>query len=102
MGKRQVDKLHGSQKQDSTQSANQGPDTSDQTGKAGKGGTRAGIGSSQGQDEEKRERGPGTERPSSGTPDIERPSSGTPDIERGARSEESLVQDPVGAYKERP
>jgi hypothetical protein len=98
MGKR----LQGSQKQDSAQSANQGPDTSEQTGKARKGVTPAGIGSSQGQDEEKREPGPGTERPSSGTPDVERSSSGTPDIERGARSEESLVQDPVGAYKERP
>ena len=102
MGKRQVDKLHCSQKQDSAQSANQGPDTSDQDGKVPKGGARPGIGSSQGQDEEKREPGQGTERPSSGTPDVERTSSGTPDIERGARSEESLVQDPVGAYKERP
>lgn len=53
---------------------------------------RAGIGSSQGQDSASRE------RPSGGTPDIERGGAGG-DVERGG---ESLVQDPTGAYKERP
>ena len=92
MAKKQIDKLQGSQNQESRQSANQGPDTAGQGGKAPQSGSRAGIGSSQGQDEAQREdkRVP------------ERPSAGTPDVERGASSEESLVQDPVGAYKERP
>ena len=92
MAKKQIDKLQGSQKQDSTQSAKQGPVTGEQGGKGRGSGSRAGIGSSQGQDEARREEH-----------DVaERPSAGTPDIERGASSQESLVQDPVGAYKERP
>lgn len=65
-----------------------------------------GIGSSQGQD-----RGTGrrqrsdTGRPSAGTPDLprDRPSAGSADIEReNARSDDSMVNDPTGAYKERP
>ena len=92
MAERQIDKLQGSQKQKSTQSAKQGPDTTAQGGKGRKRGSRAGIGSSQGQDEAHRE---DTTMP-------DRPSSGTADIERGGGTEESLVQDPVGAYKERP
>ena len=60
---------------------------------------RAGIGSSQGQDSGSRERS--ERRPSAGTPDIERGGGGG-DVERGASSRESLVQDPTGAFKERP
>ncbi|HYC48471.1 MAG TPA: hypothetical protein VED01_23610 [Burkholderiales bacterium] len=94
MTQKQIDKLQGSQKQESTQSANQGPGTTSQDGKSRDSGSAAGIGSSQAQDEARREDKDVRERPSAGTPDLER--------ERGARSEESLVQDPVGAYKERP
>lgn len=91
----------GQQKQDSRQSARQG-DPKPDSGKPGAGGkSRAGIGSSQGQDrgtpDEQQER-----RPSAGTPDIERGDAGGGDIERGASGGESLVQDPTGAYKERP
>ena len=89
----------GQQTQDSRQSGAQGP------GKAGTGKPRSedkprnGIGSSQGQDSApSRER----ERPSGGTPDIERGSGGGGDVERGASDRDSLVQDPTGAYKERP
>jgi hypothetical protein len=88
----------GEQKPDSRQSAEQGRAKAG-TGKPGSSEkSRAGIGSSQAQDRgspDERER-----RPSGGTPDVERGSGG--DIERGAGSRESLVQDPTGAFKERP
>ena len=86
-----------SQKQDSRQSAQQG-EAKKQTGRPAGGAqpARSGIGSSQGQD-----RG-SPERPSAGTPDIER-GGGSEDIERGGGdSRESLVNDPTGAFKERP
>lgn len=87
----------GQQNQDSRQSGQQGRGKSE-TGKPGAGKSRAGIGSSQGQDSGK----PGErERPSAGTPDIER-GGGDGDVERGASTRESLVQDPTGAFKERP
>lgn len=90
----------GQQSQESRQSGGQGGSTS-QTGKAGANDkTRAGIGSSQGQD-----RGSPREqqdpRPSAGTPDIERGGGGG-DIERQLSSRDSLVNDPTGAFKERP
>lgn len=99
MGDRKDQEREGSQKQRSVQSAGQGPERSNSAG--GKpprtGGSRAGIGSSQGQDNERRESEAPRERPSAGTADIER---GGGSQQRG--SEESLVQDPTGAFKERP
>ena len=89
----------GEQTPDSRQSAEQGR-AKRETGKPAAGEkSRAGIGSSQGQDRgspDERER-----RPSAGTPDVERGPGGG-DIERGAGSRESLVQDRTGAFKERP
>ena len=91
----------GQQKQDSRQSGQQGDAKPDSGRPVGGAKSRPGIGSSQGQDrgspDEQQER-----RPSAGTPDIERGSGGGGDIERGASGRESLVQDPTGAYKERP
>lgn len=87
------------QKQESQQSARQG-EPKEQTGKPHEPDQNpAGIGSSQGQDRGSRS-GPPKDRPSAGTPDIER-GGGTNDVERPAEGE-SLVQDPTGAYKERP
>jgi hypothetical protein len=63
--------------------------------------SEAGIGTSQGQDREKR-----SDSRSRSSP--ERPSAGTPDIERGDNSpgnggsQDSLVNDSTGAFKERP
>lgn len=65
---------------------------------------RSGMGSSQGQDREAGQRS-GSERPSAGTPDVprDRPSAGNADIERGsAGSQDSMVNDSTGAFKERP
>ena len=86
------------QTQDSRQSEKQGEDKQVR-GKPLEGGrgSASGIGSSQGQDTESRA---GGERPSAGTPDIER-GGGSQDVERGG-SQDSLVQDPTGAFKERP
>lgn len=85
------------QKQDSRQSATQG-EPKKQSGQPAKDGdqNKAGIGSSQGQDRGASE----PSRPSAGTADIER-GGGSQDIERGG-SNGSLVNDPVGAFKERP
>jgi hypothetical protein len=59
-------------------------------GVAGSAQDKPGIGSSQGQDK-------GNKEPAQGG------RSGTADIERdSARSQDSLVNDPTGAYKERP
>ena len=89
------DKGGPEQKQNSRQSAKQGESKPDNAPKGSP--APSGLGSSQKQDQEQR-RG---ERPSAGTPDVER-GGGTPgDVERGA-SGQSLVNDPVGAYKERP
>lgn len=86
------------QKQDSRQSAQQG-EPKEQTGKPhANEPSPAGIGSSQGQD--RGSRSGQEDRPSAGTPDIER-GGATNDVERPA-SGDSLVQDPTGAFKERP
>ena len=86
----------GQQTQNSRQSAEQGAQKK-HTGKDPSGeAAPSGIGSSHKQDR--------------GSAPQERPSAGTPDIERGARSQdvaqqgsqESLVNDSVGAFKERP
>ena len=58
--------------------------------------TKAGIGSSQGQDREHREDGDRVPHTGQGTADIERSSVS----EQGQG--ESLADDPVGAFKERP
>ena len=89
-----------SQTQDSRQSARQGGQKAkaDKTGSTGQE-VKSGIGSSQGQDRASREDQQGS-RPSAGTADIERGAS-TQDIERGG-SQDSLVNDSTGAYKERP
>ena len=84
----------GQQSQDSRQSGLQDR-TKSETGKPAGRKPRPGIGSSQGQDSASRE------RPSGGTPDIERGRGGGGDVER-VSGDESLVQDPTGAYKERP
>lgn len=87
---------HGArQEQSSQQSARQGEDKNPR-GKQDAD-VPAGIGSSQGQDTgSTRQR----DRPSAGTPDIER-GAGHQDVERG-ESRDSLVNDPTGAYSERP
>lgn len=88
--------MKGTQQQNSRQSSQSGEGSGKATGEKAK----AGIGSSQGQDTPSREQPAGSERPSAGTADIERGSGGEGESGRG--SKESLVQDPVGAYKERP
>jgi hypothetical protein len=87
----------GEQKQDSRQSIDntKGDDRQQGSGKSDpRGGT--GIGASQGQDRGQRPDGKKGGERSSGTADIERdnpiPGSGT----------DSLVNDPTGAFKERP
>ena len=100
MAEQERDKsLQGSQKQASTQSAGQ-PGGDDAKGRAPPDKARAGIGSSQGQDSGSADRGAG-ERPSAGTPDIER-GAATPAAEPGRDSQESLVNESTGAFKERP
>jgi hypothetical protein len=86
----------GKQEQKSRQSIEQGGQSGRAAGKPDKDATPTGIGSTQGQDAE------GRERPSAGTADIER-ERGTSDVERGAADTgESLVGDSTGAFKERP
>ena len=68
---------------------------------AGKADDKAGIGSSQGQDRASREDQPAT-RPSAGTADIERGADTPANTGRGGDSEESLVNESTGAFKERP
>jgi hypothetical protein len=46
--------------------------------------------------------GKSSERPSAGTPDVERKPGSSYSQERGGNSEESLVQESTGAFKERP
>ena len=100
MANQQKDTKQARQDQASVQSAQQGAN------KGGSGKPRAaerdktGIGASQGQDRASRDEQQGG-RPSAGTPDLER-SGGSTDMERGSGSEESLVADPTGAFKERP
>ena len=90
----------GRQDQASVQSAQQGEDKGASGKPSAAEQSKTGIGSSQGQDRASREEPQGG-RPSAGTPDVER-SGGATDVERGAGSEESLVADPTGAFKERP
>ncbi|MGZ8202536.1 MAG: hypothetical protein ACXW2A_07580 [Burkholderiales bacterium] len=86
----------GKQEQKSRQSIEQGGQSGRAGGKPDKDTTRTGIGSTQSQGRQVRE------RPSAGTPDIER-EHGTSGVERGAADTgESLVGDSTGAFKERP
>jgi hypothetical protein len=94
------EKLKGSQLQNSRQSAGNARSDGDGKGKAAAEKPTAGIGSSQGQDTPSRDERPAGERPSAGTADIER-GGGEGRADAGG-SQESLVQDSVGAYKERP
>jgi len=99
MAKTEQDTTAGRQKEGSRQSAQQG-DPKPQSGRPpGAQQSPSGIGSSQGQDRGSPPDRP-QGRPSAGTPDIER--GGPQDVERGGESRESLVQDPTGAFKERP
>ena len=99
MAKTGRDTTAGRQKEESRQSTQQG-DPKPQSGRPPGGQqSKKGIGSSQGQDRGSREDRP-QGRPSAGTPDIER--GGPQDVERGGDSRDSLVQDPTGAFKERP
>jgi hypothetical protein len=89
--------LQGSQRQESVQSG-------EQPGAGGaarrKDETPVGIGASQGQDSGSQDQ-QGRDRPSAGTADIERgTASQGRDTARG--SEESLVNESTGAFKERP
>ena len=97
MAKDEHDEAPASQKQESTQSAQQGePKKQGGESVTREQQSRSGIGSSQAQDRGTRPEREGG-RPSAGTPDIER--GGPQDVER---SGESLVKDPTGAFKERP
>ena len=88
------------QTQDSQQSAQQDALTGSKAPSRPDRETRSGIGSSQGQDRASREEQPGA-RPSAGTADIER-GADTPGNSERAGSEESLVNESTGAFKERP
>ena len=87
----------GKQDQQSRQSASQGGQSGTGSGKARTTDSR-GIGASQGQDEGSRETG-SRQRPSAGTADIERSEAG---VETNGGNVDSLVDDPTGAFKERP
>ena len=89
------------QKEDSRQSAQQGALTGSEPQSRADRETPSGIGSSQGQDRASRDEQQ-TTRPSAGTADVERGADTPGNIERGGGSEESLVHDPTGAFKERP
>lgn len=89
--------LQGSQRQKSVQSGQQ-PGGGSAAGRKDE--TPAGIGASQGQDSGSREK-QGSDRPSAGTADIERgTASQGRDTAQG--SEDSLVNESTGAFKERP
>lgn len=98
MAKDEKDETPARQEEESRQSTEQG-NAKPQRGRPADGRQKSGIGSSQGQDRGTRE-GESKERPSAGTPDIER--GGPQDVERGGSMRESLVNDPTGAFKERP
>ena len=89
------------QAQNSRQSGQQGAVQQGGTGKPRDQQARSGIGASQGQDRASRDE-QHRERPSAGTADIERSSSSPDSITPGGNSEESLVQESTGAFKERP
>lgn len=86
-------KAPGKQSQGSRQSGKQ-PGTGPKEGEGESPGDERGIGSSQGQDNATRDKDAAEH-------------SGTADIERGSahdtgRSQDSMVDDPTGAFKERP
>ena len=89
----------GQQTEESRQSAKQpGADGQQDGGKPSK--AKAGIGSSQGHDKAAREHGAIT---GEGTADLLRSSVRSADVERGGGgSQDSMVNDPTGAFKERP
>jgi len=89
------------QTQDSQQSAQQAALTGSEASSRPDRVTPSGIGSSQGQDSGSREEQGGT-RPSAGTADIERGADTPGNSGRGGGSEESLVNESTGAFKERP
>jgi hypothetical protein len=100
MGTEDQDHARGaSQTQNSRQSTRQGGQKahSPRTGSGQQ--VKSGIGSSQGQDRASRDEQQG-DRPSAGTADIER-GGRSEDIERGG-SQDSLVNESTGAFKERP
>jgi len=90
-----------SQKQDSRQSGQEGVVQGSEPQSQLNRDTPSGIGSSQGQDRASREDQPAT-RPSAGTADIERGADTPANNGRGGDSEESLVNESTGAFKERP
>ena len=89
------------QNQESRQSAQQGALTGSEASPHRDRATPSGIGSSQGQDRRSREEQAGT-RPSAGTADVERGADTPGNSSRGGGSEESLVNESTGAFKERP
>ena len=90
------------QVQQSQQSAQQGaPQQQGGTRAGAKEQTRSGIGASQRQDRGEPDEQQST-RPSAGTADIERRTDSPDSQQRGGNSEESLVQESTGAFKERP
>jgi len=91
----------GHQIQESRQSGRQGVLQQGPAAKPREQHSPRGIGASQAQDRAPRDEHQ-TERPSAGTPDIERRSSSPESMGPGGNSEESLVQDSTGAFKERP
>jgi hypothetical protein len=90
-----------SQSEDSRQSAQQGTLTGSEPQSRPDRESRSGIGSSQGQDRASRDEQQ-TPRPSAGTADVERGADAPGNSERARGSEESLVHDSTGAFKERP
>jgi hypothetical protein len=89
------------QSENSRQSAEQGTLTGSEAQARSDRESRSGIGSSQGQDRASRE-DQRTNRPSAGTADVERAADAPGNTERPGGSEESLVHDSTGAFKERP
>jgi hypothetical protein len=103
---RQEPDAHAQQHQGSTQSMLHRPAADQKPSKSKSDSTPAsGLGSSVGQnavDEDQRAPSP-SQRPSAGTPDLPRDRAISGDIERsGEVSRDSLVNDPSGAFKERP
>jgi hypothetical protein len=100
MAERDEASAQPNQQQDSRQSAKQGAlqgSKQSQTNRE----TPSGIGSSQGQDRAARE-DQGATRPSAGTADIERGADSPGNTGRGDNSQDSLVNESTGAFKERP
>ena len=100
MAERDKAESQPTQSQDSRQSAKQGALKGSEPQARPDRETPSGIGSSQGQDRASRDEQQ-TTRPSAGTADIERGTNAPGNTERDG-SEESLVHDSTGAFKERP